>query len=76
MPHVFLSTWRSSQRARFHTSINLHPGIAPAAGNLFKFAHLSGDISSTFGSVDAQLSMMNRAGKLTTESIAKLVSSQ
>jgi hypothetical protein len=44
--------------------------------NLFKFVLLSGDISSSFESVDAQLSMMNRAGNLTTEAIKEIASSQ
>ncbi len=40
--------------------------------NLFKFAHLSLDVSSTFGSRDVVLSRMNRVGNLTTETIAMM----
>jgi hypothetical protein len=38
--------------------------------NLFKFAHLSRDASSTFGSQDAKLSMMNLVGNLAVKAIA------
>jgi hypothetical protein len=44
-----------------------------AAGNLLKFAHLSRDVSSTFGSQDAQLSKMYPMGNLTVEAIAVIV---
>jgi hypothetical protein len=44
MPDLFHSTTHPLHPARFHTSIRLHRGIPPAAGNPFKFAHLSKDI--------------------------------
>jgi hypothetical protein len=50
--------------ARFHTLIGFHRGIPQAADNPFKFAHLSGDVSSTFGSHEAKLSMMNPVGDI------------
>jgi hypothetical protein len=46
------------------------------AGNLFKFAHLSGDVSSTFGSYDNRLPLMNCAGETPSEAIATSVLSQ
>jgi hypothetical protein len=45
----------------------------PTAGKPFKIAHLSRDDSSTFGSRDVKLSMMNPGGNLTTEAIAKIM---
>jgi len=54
--------------ARFHTLIGFHRGIPQAADNPFKFAHLSGDGSSTFGWDDVTLSTMNPVWNLTNRS--------
>jgi len=43
---------------------SLHPTDSPAASNPFKFAHLSRDVSSTFGSQDVELSTLNRLGMM------------
>ena len=45
-------------------------------GNLFKFAHLSKEFSSTFGSHDHKLSMMNRVGNLAVEAFTVIASLQ
>jgi len=50
MRDLLLSTEHPLYSARFH-------GMPPAAGNLFKFAHLSRDDSSTLGSHDSKLSI-------------------
>ena len=57
----------------------LHPnftaGFLRRRGNPFKFAHLPRDVSSTLGSHDAKLSMMNPGGNLALEAIATIVCS-
>jgi hypothetical protein len=45
-------------------------GFLRRRGYPFKFAHLSRDVSSTFGSHDARLSMMNPVGNFGAEAIA------
>ncbi len=62
MLNLLHSTTHPLHPARFHTSIRLHRRIPPAAGNPFKFAHLSKDISSTFESYDVILGMMIPSG--------------
>jgi hypothetical protein len=73
MPSLFLSTEHP-----------LHPrGSTPQPiltmeslwrrNNLFKFAHLFRDVSGTFGSHDAKLSLMNRVRNLNTEALAMRV---
>jgi hypothetical protein len=74
MPDLLLSTKHPLHSARFHPSAESHHGMPLAAGNLLKFAHLSRDVSSTFGSQDAQLSKMYPMGNLTVEAIAVIVS--
>jgi hypothetical protein len=63
-------------RVRLHTSIKPHDGIPPGARNLFKFAHLSRDVSSIFGSHDRKLCLTNPVGILATEAIAMIASSR
>jgi hypothetical protein len=60
--------------APFLNSIKFQRGIPQAKGKLTKFAHLSDGVSSTFGSHDLKLSMMNRVENLTIEAIAMIVS--
>ena len=67
------STRRSLQSSWFHTSIEL-PQVVPKSANPFNFAHLPRDLSSTLGSHDVPLSMMNPVGNLTTEAIATVLS--
>jgi hypothetical protein len=74
MPDLLPSTRRPLRPARFHTSIRLHHRIPPAAGNPFKFAHLSRDDSIRLGWHDVPLSMMNPVGNLIAEATAMVVS--
>jgi hypothetical protein len=62
-----LSSWL--RPFRLLTSIKHRHRIPPAAGNLFKFAHLFRGTSRTFGSHDAKLSLMNRVENLAKEAI-------
>jgi len=74
MPDLLPSTRRPLHPSRSRTSIKLNHGIPPAAGNPFKFAHLSGDDSIRLGSHDVPLSMMNPVGNLIAEATAMVVS--
>jgi hypothetical protein len=74
MPDLLPSTRRPLHPSHSHTSVKLHHGIPPAAGNPFKFAHLSRDLSGTLGSHGVTLSMMNPVGNLITEATAMVVS--
>ena len=75
MPDLLHLTKHPLHPVRLHTSINLPRG-GYGKCNLFKSAHLSRDVSSTLGSHDTQLSIMNRVGNLTREAIDMIASLQ
>jgi hypothetical protein len=74
MPDRHPSTRRPLHPSPPGTSVKLHPGVPPPAGNTFKFAHLSRGLSGTLGSRAVTLSMMNHVGNLTKDAIAPKVS--
>jgi hypothetical protein len=74
MPNLLQSTRRPLHPSPPGTSVKLHPGVPPPAGNTFKFAHLSRGLSGTLGSRAVTLSMMNPVGNLTKDAIAPKVS--
>jgi hypothetical protein len=58
-----LSTRRNLRHSTLKSNFTL--GSLRRRGYPFKFAHLSRDVSSTYGSHNAQLNMMDRVGNLT-----------
>jgi len=73
---LLLSTSIPCGLRRRTSQSNFTAGFLRRRDNLFKFAHFSRDTSSTFGSHDRKLSMMNLVGNPTTEAIAIRASSR
>jgi len=73
---LLLSTSIPCGLRRRTSQSNFTAGFLGERDNLFKFAHFSRDTSSTFGSHDRKLSMMNLVGNPTTEAIAIRASSR